>query len=71
MAIAEIPTELTGEILESIGRLGLYIQAIGLLIIIWLIFQITNLIIGHKTKKRLKKIEKEIKQIKNILKRKK
>lgn len=81
MAIAEIPTEITNEILTSIGKLGLYIQAIGLIIIVWLAFQIASLVAAYKNKKRIKiiqkeieeikKIEKEIKEIKKILKNKK
>lgn len=71
MAIGEIPTDVASELLSSVGKLGLYMQALGLLIIIWLIFQITNLIIKYKSKNRIKIIEKEIKEIKKMLKKKK
>jgi len=60
MAIAEIPVELTTELLSSVGRLGLYLQAAGIIVFIWLGVQITNLIINYRSKKRIVRIEQKL-----------
>jgi len=60
MTIAEIPVELTTELLGSVGRLGLYLQAAGIIVIIWLGVQITNLIINYRSKKRIVRIEQKL-----------
>ena len=54
-------------IIESIGEIGLWIQAIGLLVIIWLVFQVVNIIVNIKRgiylrtmKKKIDVIEKKV-----------
>jgi hypothetical protein len=69
--VAEIPIEITTEILETIGKLGLYLQAIGAIVIIWLGFLIGSFIQNRKTKKKVYKIEEDLKEIKTLLKKRK
>lgn len=69
MAIAELPIELTDVLLKNIGRIGLYLQAIGLIFLIWLGFQIISIRTNYKMKKSIKKIERDISNIKKILKK--
>lgn len=73
MALIEI-NDSTNQIPEVVSRLGdmaLYLQAIGGIVLLWLIFQIISLFINYKKKKqletieaRLKKIEKKVNEIK-------
>jgi len=69
MVIAELPIETTNFILKNIGKIGLYLQAIGVIVLIWLSFQIITLIWNYKTKKKIENIEKNILEIKKILKK--
>ena len=45
-----------GNLVFELGRIGKWIQALGLLIILWLGFQIIALIVNRKNRKRIKKI---------------
>jgi hypothetical protein len=71
MAISEIPIEATTEILGAIGKLGLYLQAIGAVVIIWLGFLIANFINNRKTRKTIQKMDLDIQEIKKLLKKRK
>ncbi|RMD66313.1 hypothetical protein D6817_04340 [Candidatus Pacearchaeota archaeon] len=58
---------IANEIVEKLGQLGLWLQALGLVIVIWIIVQIANWVINRKRLKRLDvmiekldKIEREL-----------
>lgn len=70
MALAEIPLELTDVILTNIGKIGLYLQAIGIVVLVWLVFQAFDLKMNYQMKKKLNKVEKDILEIKKLLKKK-
>jgi uncharacterized protein YggT (Ycf19 family) len=67
MATEEIINEtangLAGNILVQLGSLALWLQAIGALILLWIIFQIVNWIMNRKRLKRLDEFEKKINRI--------
>lgn len=69
MAIAELPIELTDFLLKNIGKIGLYLQAVGVIVLIWLGFQIINFRINYIMKKKIIKIEKDVSIIKKLLKK--
>lgn len=69
MAIAELPIELTDFLLKNIGKIGLYLQAVGVIVLIWLGFQIINFRINYIMKKKIIKIEKDVSEIKKLLKK--
>jgi len=70
MAIAELPIEVTNFLLTNIGKIGLYMQAIGLIVLIWLGFQMIDLRMNYIMKKKITKIEKDVLEIKKLLKKK-
>ncbi len=47
----------------EVGKLGNWLQAIGIIVIAWLIFQIISLIINLKRKKLLEKISGDVKRL--------
>ena len=59
MAIEE-PTEIVKKLVQEIGEIGLWIQAIGLVIILWIIFEIILLINNRVKRKQLYKIENKL-----------
>jgi len=59
------------DLIEQVSSLTTLFQAIGGLIILYIIFNIINMIINRKKKKQLGEISENLKEIKKILKRKK
>ncbi|MEK6917969.1 MAG: hypothetical protein AABW51_03400 [Nanoarchaeota archaeon] len=51
------------ELVAEVGKLGSWLQAIGIIVIVWLIFQIISLIVNLKKKKLLEKISEDIKRL--------
>lgn len=63
------------ETLTEFGKIGKWIQAIGLLVILWLVFQVINLIINLKRGSYLRKMRRDInalhEKVDKVIKRKK
>ena len=59
------------DLIGQVSSLTTLFQAIGGLIILYIIFNIINMIINRKKKKQLEEISENLKEIKKILKRKK
>ena len=55
--------EVAGDIITRLGSLGKWLQALGLIIIIWLLIQITNFFINKKRLKTLITIKEDIERI--------
>lgn len=66
-AVSFLPAELVGRI----DFLITIFQALGWFIIFWVIFNIINAIINRKKNKEIKKINENLEDIKELLKRKK
>ena len=62
MAITEVINN-SGEVITEIGKLGNWIQGIGLVIVLWIIFQVISLIVNRKKRRALYRIEKDLKRI--------
>jgi len=60
-------TDTATEILLEIGQIGKWLQAIGLIVIIWLIFYIINWVYHIKRIKKLKRIEEKLSTLENKL----
>jgi len=58
-------------LINQISTLTTFLQAIGGLIILYIIFGIINSVLNRKKEKELKKINNNLEDIKNLLKRKK
>lgn len=52
-------------ILAQIGEIGSWLQAIGLIVVLWIIFQIVALIINKKNRNTLKQLRLDIKRLEN------
>jgi len=46
---------IVGDLVAEIGRIGHWLQALGLLIVLWLAFQIIALIVNRKNRRRIKR----------------
>lgn len=57
--VTNIPTELV----LDLGRIGLWIQAVGLIVILWIIFQAITMYFNRKRRKTLYKIRDDLKRI--------
>jgi hypothetical protein len=54
-------------ILVELGKVGLWLQALGVVIVLWLVFQIVALIVRRKNRFRLKEIESRLDRIEKKL----
>ncbi len=65
---------LAGTVLE-LGKIGKWLQALGVIIVLWLVFQIFNFVINRKRIKLIEEMEKRVdrieKKIDKILKKRK
>ena len=61
--VVSIPAEVLGKAIVKMGNLVLFLQALGVILILWLVFEIIRLIVNRKNRKRLERIEESIKRI--------
>ncbi len=52
--------DIVASLITEVGQLALWLQAIGFLVILWIVFQIIFLFIEKKKKRRLENIEQRI-----------
>ena len=64
MAIEQV-VNASSDLIIEIGRLGNWIQAIGIIVILWALLQIITLIINIKKKRILTEIKKDLRRIEN------
>lgn len=57
--VSEIPIT----ILEDIGMIGLWLKAVGIFIVLWLVFQLVNFFVNRKRMKEVYKIKEDMKRI--------
>ncbi len=65
--LANSPTDIITNLTLELGKIGRWIQAIGLVIILWLIFQIIILINNRIKRKRLYTMEQKLERIEKKL----
>jgi len=53
----------TPEVILEIGRLGNWIQAVGVLVILWIIFHVITLFFNRKRRKMIEEIREDVKKI--------
>ena len=56
-------TDIPAELVLDLGRIGLWIQAVGLIVILWIIFQTITMYFNRKRRKTLYKIRDDLKRI--------
>ena len=64
MAIGDVANgDVVSQFVVELGRIGLWIQALGLIIILWIVFQVISLISGRKKRKKIYEIDERLKRI--------
>ena len=76
-SVVNASSDLVSKLIADLGRIGLWLQALGVLIVLWLIFQIIALIVNRKKRKilyaikdDLERVESKIDRIEGLFKRK-
>ena len=60
MALEEVVNSTSIGLIKEIGQIALWLQAVGVLIIIWMIFMFVNFIINRKRMKEIYHIKSEM-----------
>ena len=70
MAFGEVINSTAGDVTElptglifSLGQIALWLSAAGVIIILWIIFQVVTLIVNRKKRKALYKIKEDTERI--------
>lgn len=63
MAITDIPLSL----LEEVGKIGLWLKTVGIIFVLWVIFQIYSLHINNQRMKEVYVIKKDMKRMEGKL----
>jgi len=58
--VVNISGEMLGEVVIEVGKIGLWIQAIGIFIILWICFEVASLIINIMKRRTLKNIKTDL-----------
>lgn len=58
-----VSADVIGDIVSAVGYIGLWIQAIGLIVILWIIFHVVSLIFNRKRRKILYQIRGDLERI--------
>jgi hypothetical protein len=61
--VTTTPAEIVSGFLLEVGKIVLWLQAIGIILILWILFQIITLIINRKMKKTLYSLKDDLKHI--------
>ncbi len=60
-------TSLAGDIIAALGSIGIWLQTIGVIVVLWIALQITNWIINRKRLKKLDELSEKIDRIERKL----
>ena len=63
MALEDEILEGSSEVIFELGKIGLWLEAIGILVVLWIIFYIFLLIGDRKKQKIIESIQKDLKRI--------
>lgn len=58
--VVNVSGDAFGAVVTEIGRIGLVLQALGIVVVLWLIFQVIALIVNRKRRKALYRIEEKL-----------
>lgn len=61
--VIENLTDIPTEIILEIGRIALWMQTLGIIVLLWIVFNIITLIVNRKKRKAIDKIQKDLKRI--------
>jgi len=57
--------EIVPDLVVQAGKLAILLQALGVILVLWLIFNMVSLVINLRKKKILEEIQKDIKRLEN------
>ncbi len=63
----QLSPDIAAEITAKLGEIGLWLQAVGLLVILWLAWYIVMIVLNRKRLKAIYQIEKNMKRIEKKL----
>ncbi len=61
--VVNVSSDLVGGLVGELGKVALWLQAVGVVLIIWIVFDIVNLVLNYKRKKYLREMDKNIKRL--------
>jgi len=73
MAVEQVVEEVVnnsgvvGDVLIEVGKVASWVEAIGFLIVLWIVFQVVGLIVNRKKRKALYMIRDDLKRIEGKL----
>jgi purine-cytosine permease-like protein len=59
--------EEVGTVIVALGKIGLWIQALGIVVVLWIIFQLINFFINRRRMKEIYTIKDDMKRMENKL----
>jgi len=59
--------EEVGTIIVTLGKIGLWIQALGIVVVLWIIFQLFNFFINRRRMKEIYTIKEDMRRMENKL----
>ena len=60
---SEVLPDLVTDVIVEMGKVGKWLQALGLIVVLWIGFQIVALIINTKNRKRIKAMRSKMEEI--------
>ena len=65
--VVNASSDVFNQLVIEVGKVGLWIQALGIVIILWVVFQVIALMINLSRKKKLKTIDHSLSRIERKL----
>jgi hypothetical protein len=62
MIVGEV-AEISLDLVRDVAVIGLWLKAVGVIVILWIIFNVVNLIVNRKKRKALYRLEGDLKRI--------
>ncbi len=59
--------DVLGSVVSEVGRIGLVLQALGVIVILWIVFELIALIVNRKKRKALYSIKQDLIRIEGKL----
>jgi biopolymer transport protein ExbB/TolQ len=56
-------TDVSVELIHTVGNMALWLQGLGIIIVLWIVFQLVSLYLNRKKVKEIYKIKDDIKRI--------
>jgi len=61
--VSDTVVDASSKLISGIGQIGIWLQALGIIAVVWIIFQIISLIINRRRMKEVYAIKEDMKRI--------